>query len=174
MKTKAVIAVSLACLLGASLLACLTVLLFAPSDSAETAAIDFESAVRAVVTAEGPLPELEPPKELCIISAKYGARDTWTDITEKVKAEVVGSTLEMRSGNNLVGGDPLFGVPKTLRIEYEADGKRGTAVAGEGDTCRIPSHDSYDALQTITTAERLAALAESCPAEIGLTKIGLL
>jgi hypothetical protein len=135
-----------------------------------TAPIDFESAVRAIVAAEG-LPlgvrEPKPPDELRIVSARYGAQDIWIDVTEQAKARITGNILEIRAGNHLAGDDPLFGVPKDLRIEYVVDGERETAVVREGATLRIPGGDPFDELKAITTPERLVALAKSCPAEVG-------
>ncbi len=136
--------------------------------SAEKNAIDFKTAVKAFVGAEGSVlgpPEPEPPEELHIISAKYGARDTWIDVTEKVREKIRDNTLEIRASNALAG-DPLFGVQKTLKLEYMVDGQRKTAALREGSTLRIPP-DPFDALKTITTVERLAALARACPAEVG-------
>ena len=129
-------------------------------------ATDFESAVRTVVTAEGlsSVPS-EPPDELRVVSARYGARETWIDVTEEIRQKVSDNTLEI-TASNAIAGDPLYGVPKILQLQYLLDGEHKTAALWEGATLRIPA-SPYDVLNTITTAERLRALALACPAEIG-------
>ena len=141
---------------------------FSLSNATDKDATDFSSAVRALVAAEDLLldaPESKLPEELRIIAAKYGAHDTWIDVTEQVREKINGYTLEIRA-SNLIAGDPLFGVTKTLKLEYVLDGERKTATLREGVTLLIPG-DPFDELKTITTAERLAALAGACPAEAG-------
>ena len=128
----------------------------------------FKKAVRTVIASEGLMqdaPEAGAAKELRIISAKYGAHDTWIDVKEQVKEQIDSNTLEIRV-SNAIAGDPLFDAEKTLNLEYTLDGKRITAAFREGLTVRIPG-DPYDALKTITTTERLVALAKACPAEVG-------
>jgi hypothetical protein len=135
---------------------------------AGTHATDFKSAVKAIVAAEGLLsdaPEPKPPTELRILSAKYGARNKWIDVTMQVRQKINNSTLAIRAGND-IAGDPLFGVAKTLRLEYVLDGERKTAALREGAELRIPG-DPFDGLKTITTARRLVSLARACPAEVG-------
>jgi len=128
----------------------------------------FKKAVRTVIASEGPMldaPEAGAAKELRIISAKYGAHDTWIDVEEQVKEQIDSNTLEIKV-SNAIAGDPLPGSAKTLNLEYTLDGKHITAAFREGLTVRIPG-DPYDALKTITTTERLVALAKACPAEVG-------
>jgi len=138
------------------------------SSATQTAATDFKSAVRDLVAAEELLfdaSEPKPPEELRVISAEYGAHDTWVDVTDQVREKIDSNTLRIRA-SNAIAGDPLFGVPKTLKLEYVLDGERKTAQVREGTTLRIPG-DPFDELKTITTAERLVALAGACPAEVG-------
>ncbi|NIQ99905.1 MAG: hypothetical protein GTN78_06840, partial [Gemmatimonadales bacterium] len=134
----------------------------------ESRATDFKSAVRAVLAAEGSLsdaPQTRPPQELRILSATYGAHGTWVDVTEQVREKISNNTLRIRA-SNAIAGDPLFGVVKTLRLEYVLDGTRKTAALREGAELRIPP-DAFDELITITSAERLVSLARACPAEVG-------
>ena len=130
--------------------------------------LDFKSAVKNLAAAEQPRlesPKPNPPKELQIVSAKYGARDTWLDLTKQVKQKVDGNTLSLEV-SNAIAGDPLYGVPKTLKVEYVVDGKRETAELREGTVLSIPP-DPFDELKIVTTPQRLIALAEACPAEVG-------
>lgn len=138
------------------------------SNAADRHVTDFRSAVRDLAVSEGlapGAPAAARPDELRIISAKYGARDTWIDVTEQVRERIHSNTLDIKASNALAG-DPLFGVPKTLTVEYLLDGEQKTAALREGATLRIPP-DPLDELSVITTAERLSALARACPAEVG-------
>jgi len=128
----------------------------------------FKKTVRDIVASQGLLldaPETIAAKELSIISAKYGALDRWIDVTEKVREQIDNNTLEI-TASNAIAGDPIYGVAKTLNLEYTLGGEHKTAVFRVGVTCRIPG-DPYDELTNITTVERLIALAEACPAEVG-------
>jgi hypothetical protein len=130
--------------------------------------LDFRSAVKNLAATEQlrlESPQPNPPKELQIVSAKYGARDTWLDVTKQVKEKVDGNTLSL-DVSNAIAGDPLYGVPKTLKIEYIVDGKRKKAELREGSVLSIPP-DPFDELEIITTPEKLIALAEACPVELG-------
>lgn len=55
--------------------------------------------------------------DIIVISAVYGARDKWIDVTEEVK-EKIESEGEVKSCNRL-GGDPIYGVKKSMIIKYE-------------------------------------------------------
>ncbi len=137
-----------------------------PDDEEEI--LDFRSAVKNLAGAEQlqlESPKPNPPRQLQIVSAKYGARDTWLDVTEQVKQKVDSNTLSL-GVSNAIAGDPLYGVPKTLKVEYVVDGKRKTAELREGTVLNIPP-DPFDELTIITTPEKLMALADACPAEVG-------
>jgi|GEM_PF-1087451 len=126
---------------------------------------DFQAAVRAIAAREGPPLTLRSPKELEIISARYGAQDTWREVTEPVRQKVKDHTLNLLVSND-IAGDPLFGVVKTLWVEYRLDGQQRTASVREGNMLQIPK-DPTSVTQVITTPERLVALAKACPAEVG-------
>ena len=55
-------------------------------------------------------------KEIEIISASYGAEDTFIDVTDKV-VDLYLAKENIKSGNRL-GGDPCTGIPKSLTIKY--------------------------------------------------------
>lgn len=61
------------------------------------------------------------------------------DITAAVAAAVRDGVLRVRADNALAGGDPAVNVPKQLRVEYELDGKPGTATVRENATLEIPA-----------------------------------
>ena len=131
-----------------------TLALGSKADEAPTA---FDSAVRAIVGPGQPsyAVTVRPlAKELRIISATYGAQDTWIDVTEQIREKVDDNALSIRA-SNAIAGDPLYGVPKILTAEYILDGDRKTSQAREGIVLHVPPViDPFDELRTITTPER--------------------
>lgn len=77
--------------------------------------------------------------ELRIVSASYGARDRWVDVTEKVRSLAQGGTLTVKSDTQLAGRDPIFGQVKELKIVYQFGGKQYFIHIREGDQATIPS-----------------------------------
>ena len=75
-----------------------------------------------------------------IIGATYGARSNWIDVTPQMQSRANGSRLVPVGVFSQLAGDPLPGVIKTLKIEYEIDGKPGQAefseVRGQEGTLR--------------------------------------
>lgn len=129
---------------------------------------DFAEAVRGLVESEELLPDMpvtHSAKNLHIISAKFGASNQWIDVTKQIRDQIDDNTLEITVSND-IAGDPSYGGTRTLKLEYTLDGEFKTAAFRKGVTCRIPG-DPFDELKTITTAERLIALAKACPAEVG-------
>lgn len=59
--------------------------------------------------------------DIIIISAKYGAGNAWYDVTEKA-IKTFSEKGEIKASNRL-GGDPCYGSPKILVVEYTAEGK---------------------------------------------------
>jgi hypothetical protein len=60
-----------------------------------------------------------------VVKAEYGAGNSWTDVTDRVRNLVRGEGLDFRvDGDSLT--DPLPGVPKTLRIRYVLQGEERT------------------------------------------------
>lgn len=60
---------------------------------------------------------LVPETQISIVSAKYGFGSLWVDVTEKV-CKVYCDKYEIKASNRL-GGDPCYGTPKVLIIEYK-------------------------------------------------------
>jgi len=80
-------------------------------------------------------PEPTPVGQLTILSAVYGARDSWVDLTEVLNNRIQNNTLEVRVSNEL-GGDPIYGVEKKLNVGGEfAGGQRGGAVLESAHGC---------------------------------------
>jgi hypothetical protein len=80
--------------------------------------------------------KLETPKvSVCIVSAKYGASDSWVDVTEKA-SKMYSDKHEIKSCNRL-GGDPCYGKPKKLIVEFENEGSVFTREVKEGKYFRI-------------------------------------
>jgi hypothetical protein len=74
-------------------------------------------------------------KKLEIKHAVYGVDGGGSaDVTARIVAFVRTGQKSMKVSNDAMGGDPIFGQVKQLRIEFTLDGKPGTVTAGEGDT----------------------------------------
>jgi hypothetical protein len=60
-----------------------------------------------------------------ILSASYGAQNRWVDVTRIVSGYVDPNTggLRMRVSNDTMGGDPIRGPDKVLRVDYEFQGR---------------------------------------------------
>lgn len=60
-----------------------------------------------------------------VVKAEYGAGNSWTDVTDRVRGLVRGEGVDFRvDGEHL--GDPLPGVSKTLRVRYVLSGEERT------------------------------------------------
>lgn len=78
---------------------------------------------------------------LIITKATYGAGDVQKDVTSLLQQQVHGATLAFRVTNDGLGGDPIFGKPKTLFVRYQT-GKGLSAsevTVREGDMLQIPA-----------------------------------
>ncbi len=96
-----------------------------------------------------PLPEGEAPAEiLAITKAEYGAEDAWIDVTDEVAAAVSGNGISITAGNHLAG-DPVNGVPKTLRFEYTLDGEPHTAEIAEKEAFEIEASGTQHPRQAL-------------------------
>lgn len=81
-----------------------------------------------------------PPKKsrLVIVKAVYGdlpygpASDVTADLTDLIQND----GLAVRVGDN-VFGDPVFGKPKELRVDYTFDGRKKSVTVQEGETLKI-------------------------------------
>ncbi len=60
------------------------------------------------------------------------------DITARLAAQVKNGTLVAIANNELAGGDPVYLVPKELRVEYAVDGVTKTVTVEENRELRLP------------------------------------
>ncbi|MCX7007381.1 MAG: glycosyl hydrolase, partial [Kiritimatiellaeota bacterium] len=85
-----------------------------------------------------------PPPVLTLRSAKYGppndAQRT-RDLTRQVAARIENGKLKLRNFEHLAG-DSAPGVVKQMQIEYELNGKPGTASAKDGEELLLPPPDN--------------------------------
>jgi hypothetical protein len=74
---------------------------------------------------------------LMIVSAKYGANNSFLDLTEKLKKMIEGNSLTITASND-ISGDPILGVPKELIVEYRYYGEEIKSISiKEGQTKTI-------------------------------------
>jgi hypothetical protein len=78
-----------------------------------------------------------PASTLRILSAVYGAQDSWVDLTEVLSRMIQNDTLEVRVSNEL-GGDPIYGTPKKLNVHYRVGEKTCVTSVDELGTLRLP------------------------------------
>jgi hypothetical protein len=81
---------------------------------------------------------LPPVTSLLITRATYGVPGRTVDATSAVNSRRTGLRLELPVNGDTFQSDPAPGVVKTLTVEYEANGRRRTATAQDGETLRIP------------------------------------
>jgi hypothetical protein len=75
---------------------------------------------------------------LRILRAYYGAEGQFVNVTEALRSRVDNGQLFLRVDNYSMGGDPLPGARKWLRILYIYDGQRRNAVVEEKTDLRLP------------------------------------
>jgi RNA polymerase sigma-70 factor (ECF subfamily) len=82
---------------------------------------------------QSPKKEVEIVSQDCsliINSAKYGSGESWFDVTSRVQ-KIYSEKMEVKSSNKL-GGDPCYGVPKILVINYTSNGVNSEVEVKEG------------------------------------------
>lgn len=89
----------------------------------------------------GPERDREEADEVAILSARYGAGDTCRDVTGILKSmSAAASTGRLRFvvNNDNLGGDPVKGVIKELRLTYSHAGKTRSIAAREHEELSLP------------------------------------
>jgi hypothetical protein len=66
-------------------------------------------------------------KALSILSAKYGAEESYYDVTDKLKRMIEGNILVITASND-IAGDPIKDVRKKLILSYKYDGDEPRTV----------------------------------------------
>jgi hypothetical protein len=73
-----------------------------------------------------------------ILRAYYGAEGQFINVTEALRSRMDDGRLLMHVDNYTMGGDPLPGAHKTLRILYLIEGQRRNIVVDEKTDVRLP------------------------------------
>ncbi len=76
---------------------------------------------------------------LRILAASYGAQDRFADVRQLLQSRVQNERLDLQVTNASMGGDPIRGASKTLRINYEWAGRAYEVVARENQRVSIPT-----------------------------------
>jgi len=87
------------------------------------------------------LAKLQTPVKLEIVKAEYGAGGTQKDVTEVVRraaGDLPLIILPSPSYNDSLGGDPVPGTQKRLRVQYRINGEAGDAAFPENALILLP------------------------------------
>lgn len=76
--------------------------------------------------------------KLKIISAKYGAENTWVDVTSKLRKMIRDNRLTVQASDALAG-DPVPGATKSLQVVCELNGKRHSVTVSQGGWLSLPN-----------------------------------
>ena len=60
----------------------------------------------------------KPRKDVSLELAEYGAADKWKDVTDIFNENLICGVVNLQGTNNLFGGDPAPGIPKSMIITY--------------------------------------------------------
>ncbi len=77
------------------------------------------------------------PSALSILSARYGARDTYVDVKNVLQKELCDTGLSVIVGNQLAD-DPVPSVGKVLEVHYAFEGKEHVRRVPERQVLSIP------------------------------------
>jgi hypothetical protein len=75
---------------------------------------------------------------LQILRAYYGAEGQFINVTDTLRSRIDDGRLYLRVDNYSMGGDPLPGARKMLRILYTFDGERRNATVPEKSDLQLP------------------------------------
>jgi len=78
-------------------------------------------------------------RRLQIVTASYGAQNRFTDVRQLLQSRVQDDRLDLQVTNTSMGGDPMRGASKTLRINYQWAGSAYDVVARENQRVSIPT-----------------------------------
>ncbi len=73
-----------------------------------------------------------------ILRAYYGAEGQFMNVTDTLRSRIDDGQLFVHVDNDSMGGDPLPGVHKYLRVLYVQDGQRRNVVVDEKTDLRLP------------------------------------
>lgn len=87
---------------------------------------------------ETPTPPVSAEDEPIILSAKYGAKDSWIDVAPLLRAKIRDGKLEVVATEEEFGEDPLPGEPKKLDVTYLYNGKTFSKSIAQKQMLSIP------------------------------------
>jgi hypothetical protein len=101
-------------------------------------------------TLKGPAPELLPDLE--IVRADYGQFLPFglVDVTDKVSGQVRDGRLSIDATNDFAGGDPCFGIVKSMRVKYTVGGQQHTITVSEKQHLELPQQGEEGELAILT------------------------
>ena len=76
-----------------------------------------------------------------IVKAQYGAEGNFKDVTQVLRQHVIDVPIIILPSPNYnasLGGDPVPGTPKMLKIEYRIDGRAGSHTFSENEKIVLP------------------------------------
>lgn len=80
-----------------------------------------------------------PSGGFLVEKAEYGAGQTWADVTVEVRKHEKDGKLEMKVENEELGGDPVPGVRKTLKVSYRnPSGGVSIVTVAEHEVVKLP------------------------------------
>jgi hypothetical protein len=74
-----------------------------------------------------------------VLSATYGAEDVHKDVTSIVASKIVDGRLEFSASSGELGGDPIFGKVKELRLKVLVNGQEQEITYREGERVELTS-----------------------------------
>ena len=72
------------------------------------------------------------------MDATFGADTTWRDVKSILKSKATDGQIRTRADSGEMGGDPIFGKVKTLKVKYVANGRVVQKEWREGESVTIP------------------------------------
>jgi hypothetical protein len=76
--------------------------------------------------------------QLQITRAVYGAGNQMVDVTGQLNSRIINNRLDYEVTNVNAGGDPAYGMPKTIQVSYNWQGRPYNIQLPEGQWLRLP------------------------------------
>ncbi len=73
-----------------------------------------------------------------ILSAEYGAESTWSDVKEFLRSHARNGRINISADSSTLGGDPIFGEVKTLKVKYIYNRRVYERAWQENETVNLP------------------------------------
>jgi hypothetical protein len=80
----------------------------------------------------------DDPNGLRIVRAYYGVQGRTVNVTELLRSQVRGASLNFVVTNSALGGDPAVGADKVLIVVYRYQGTETATAVREGNTLSLP------------------------------------